>query len=273
MAADPLAPGITFSLEGWVHSEAILAFDPVAAKTSDTGLARAVARGLFRLRVTRVQDQVGRRRADSAFIDHKKEPTPQWEVHRRCWSPTEPTGPIFTRTLHPRTLAWLERGGIVAVAHVRGGGELGEDWHLAGQKLHKENSIRDFITVGQWLVDNKYTSPARLGGKGTGAGGIVVGGALTQRPDLFAAMVSEGGWHNMLRAEFSPTGPANIPEFGTVKEPDGFRALAAVDSYQAVKSGTTYPAILLVTGINDPGRAGLAAGQAGRPFAGGESWR
>ena len=251
MAADPLAPGIAFTLEGWVHSEAILAYDPAAAKTSDTGLAppSPVDFSAYESREFKIQSDDGVQ-IPLSLIAKKNQPFKgDSPVLLAAYGAS---GANLYPTFTPQTLAWLERGGIIAVAHVRGGGELGEDWHLAGQKLHKENSVWDFITAGQWLVDKKYTSPARLGAKGTGAGGIVVGGALTRRPDLFAAIISEAGWFNMLRAEFSPTGPANIPEFGTVKEPDGFKALAAVDACQAVKDGVAYPAVLLTTGVNDP---------------------
>ncbi len=251
LAADPLAPGIAFSLEGWVHSESILAYDPAAAKISDTGLAppSPVDFSAYESREHKIGSDDGVQ-IPLSLISKKNLP-------RHGDAPTllaayGANGASVYPNFAPQTLAWLERGGIIAVAHVRGGGELGEDWHLAGQKLQKENSIQDFLTAARWLVDHKYTSPGRLGGKGTGAGGIVLGGALTRRPDLFAAMVGEAGWFNMLRAEFSPTGPANIPEFGTVKEPDGFKALAAVDAYQAVRDGVAYPAVMLTVGVNAP---------------------
>ena len=152
----------------------------------------------------------------------------------------------------PRALAWLERGGVLAFAHVRGGGEYGEDWHLAGKLLTKNHTWEDFIACGQYLVDNGYTLPTRLGGTGTSAGGITVGRALTERPGLFAAILDRVGSSNPLRAEFTPNGPPNVPEFGTVSDPDGFKALYAMDAYQHVRDGVKYPAVLLTTGINDP---------------------
>jgi prolyl oligopeptidase len=149
-------------------------------------------------------------------------------------------------------LAWLERGGIYAVAHVRGGGEYGEDWHKAGQKLTKPNTWKDFIACAEYLIEKKYTSVAHLAGEGTSAGGILIGRSITERPDLFDAAIIEVGDTDSLRAELMESGPANIPEFGTVKEQDGFKALYEMSSYGHVKDGTRYPAILLVTGINDP---------------------
>ncbi len=89
-------------------------------------------------------------------------------------------------TLTPVSLAWLERGGVLAFAHVRGGGEYGDGWHKAGQKLTKPNTWRDFIACAEYLIEKEYTSPARLAGEGESAGGVLIGRAITERPDLFA---------------------------------------------------------------------------------------
>jgi prolyl oligopeptidase len=102
------------------------------------------------------------------------------------------------------------------------------------------------------LIEQKFTSPGHLAGSGTSAGGILVGGALTQRPDLFAAILSRVGVHNMVRFEASQGGPANVAEFGTVATPEGFRALLAMDAYHRVEQDTAYPAVMFTTGVNDP---------------------
>jgi prolyl oligopeptidase len=149
-------------------------------------------------------------------------------------------------------LALLEKGIVIAWAHVRGGGENGEDWHTAGQKLTKENTISDFIACAEYLIKQGYTSRAKLALRGTSAGGITIGGALTQRPDLFALAIINVGVVNALRAESEPNGAVNTPEFGSVSDPDGFKALYAMDAYQHVKDGAAYPAVLLITGANDP---------------------
>jgi prolyl oligopeptidase len=149
-------------------------------------------------------------------------------------------------------LALLEKGIVIAFAHVRGGGENGEDWHLAGQKLTKQNTISDFIACAEYLIKQGYTSPAKLAGRGTSAGGITIGGALTQRPDLFTLCIVNVGVEDTLRMEAGPNGAVNTPEFGSVKDADGFKALDAMDAYQHVKDGTAYPAVLLITGANDP---------------------
>jgi prolyl oligopeptidase len=155
-------------------------------------------------------------------------------------------------TFLPTTLAWYERGGIYAIAHIRGGGEYGEEWHKAGQKLNKQNTIDDFIACAEYLIAQKYTRPEKLSGEGTSAGGIPSGGSLVKRPDLWSVMVIRVGVTNTLRSEVSENGPPNVPEFGSVSSEDGFKGLMIVDSYHKVKDGTKYPAVLLTTGLNDP---------------------
>lgn len=152
----------------------------------------------------------------------------------------------------PASLAWLERGGVIGVAHVRGGGEYGEDWHNGGRKATKMNTISDFIACAKYLIDHKYTSPQHLAGEGTSAGGITIGGAITERPDLFAAALDNVGMSDDLRAELQINGPANIPEFGTVKDEQDFHHLLGISAYHRIKDQTPYPAVLLTTGINDP---------------------
>jgi prolyl oligopeptidase len=152
----------------------------------------------------------------------------------------------------PRFLPWLDLGGVYAVAHVRGGGELGEDWHKAGQKLTKPHTWRDCIDAAKWLVANRWTSSAKLAVEGTSAGGIMVGRFLTEAPSLLAVAVVRVGDSNATRFEFMEAGPANIPEFGTIKDREGFKGLLEMDAYQHVKDGTAYPAVMLTTGMTDP---------------------
>ena len=157
--------------------------------------------------------------------------------------------PVF---YNPLTIAWLERGGVFAVAHVRGGGEYGKEWHLAGQKLTKPNTWKDFIACAEYLIDKGYTSRERIAGQGGSAGGILIGRAITERPDLFAAAVINVGSLDAIRFETTTNGVPNIPEFGTVKDEDGFKGLLEMSSYHHVKEGVKYPAVLLTHGINDP---------------------
>jgi prolyl oligopeptidase len=152
----------------------------------------------------------------------------------------------------PTSLAWLERGGVFAIAHVRGGGEYGEAWHLAGFQQTKPNTWKDFIACAEYLVSEKFTSPAHLAGQGGSAGGILIGRAITDRPDLFAAAIINVGVNDMLRMETTTNGVPNIQEFGSVKTEAGFRALLEMSAFHHVRDGAKYPAVLLTTGINDP---------------------
>jgi prolyl oligopeptidase len=149
------------------------------------------------------------------------------------------------------TRVWLDQGGVYVTASIRGGGEYGEEWHLGGNLTRKQNVFDDFIACGQYLVDQKYTSPAHLGILGGSNGGLLMGAALTQRPDLFRAVVSFVGIYDMLRVELDPNGAFNVTEFGTVKDPVQFKALYAYSPYHHVKDGTQYPAVLFLTGEND----------------------
>ena len=161
-------------------------------------------------------------------------------------------GDAFTPGYSRRFNAWLDRGYVLAVAHVRGGGELGEAWHLAGKKLTKSNTWGDFIATAQYLIDNKYTSASHLGIWSQSAGGILIGRSITERPDLFAAAVDGVPCSDMLRQETGPNGPPNIPEFGSVATEEGFKGLYAMSAYHHVKPGTKYPAVLVTAGANDP---------------------
>jgi prolyl oligopeptidase len=143
-------------------------------------------------------------------------------------------------------------GVVVAYAHVRGGSEKGEAWYRAGYKTTKPNTWKDFISTAEYLIKKGYTSASKLGGSGTSAGGILISRAITERPDLFGAAVVNVGCANAMRMEFSPNGPVNTPEFGTVKDPVEAPALYEMDGVQHVQAGVKYPAVLGVGGWNDP---------------------
>jgi prolyl oligopeptidase len=149
-------------------------------------------------------------------------------------------------------LQLLKRGISVAVANLRGGGEFGEEWHDEGRLTRKQNVFDDFAAVAQTLIDRKYTRREKLGIMGGSNGGLLMGAAFTQHPELFHTVVSFVGIYDMLRVELSPNGAFNVTEFGTVKEADQFRALYAYSPYHHVKNGVQYPAILFLTGDNDP---------------------
>jgi prolyl oligopeptidase len=146
---------------------------------------------------------------------------------------------------------WLDQGGVYVETNLRGGGEYGEEWHKAGNLTHKQNVFDDLVGCAQYLIDHKYTSPEHLAILGGSNGGLLMGAAFTERPDLFRAVVSYVGIYDMLRVELDPNGAFNVTEFGTVKDPGQFSALYGYSPYHHVKDGTKYPAILFLTGEND----------------------
>lgn len=160
-------------------------------------------------------------------------------------------GIVEEPALSPRTLAWLEQGGIIAVAHVRGGGIYGDGWRRAAWKTTKANTWKDGIAVAEWLIANGYTSRGKLAIYGGSAGAIFVGRAVTERPDLFNAAVVAVGNTDSVRSEFRANGAGNIPEYGTVKKEDEFRGLLAMSTYHNVRADTPYPAVMFEHGVND----------------------
>jgi prolyl oligopeptidase len=147
---------------------------------------------------------------------------------------------------------WAEQGGVYAVANLRGGGEFGEAWHKAGMLDKKQNVFDDFIAAAEWLIKNNYTSPSRLAIQGGSNGGLLVGAALTQRPELYQAVVCEFPDLDMIGYyRFKNNNPPALLEYGNASDPEQFKFLYAYSPYQRVKPGTKYPAALLTTGDTD----------------------
>ncbi|OGF62977.1 MAG: hypothetical protein A2Y62_04810 [Candidatus Fischerbacteria bacterium RBG_13_37_8] len=157
-----------------------------------------------------------------------------------------------TPRFNPVMRIWIEKGGVYAVAIIRGGGEYGEEWHKAGMLTKKQNCFDDFAAVMKFLIDSGYTKPDLLTITGGSNGGLLMGAMITQHPDLFKATVSFVGLYDMVHMEQSPNGQFNIPEYGTVKDPEQFKAMYDYSPYHHVKDGTAYPEILFMTGANDP---------------------
>jgi len=249
-SSDEREPGLLIGMTSWVKPPAYFMVD-----------ARGAVRELP-IQPAFPLDVSGYESREVMVPSHDGTPVPLSIVHRRGLArdganPTLLLGyGAYGFTSDPRfsapSLAWLERGGVLAFAHVRGGGAFGREWHLAGQKLTKPNTWKDFIACAEYLVREKYASPATLAGTGRSAGGILMGNALAERPELFAAAVINVGVTNMLRFEHTANGPANIPEFGSTTTEEGFKGLFAMDAYTKVRDQAAYPAVLLTHGINDP---------------------
>ncbi len=251
-AARPEDAGITFALQSWTRASRVYTFDPESGTVRDTGL---VPNNPAERREFEVAD-VKARSADGtlvpltivAFAGLKKDsshPT----LLEGYGAVGQVTDPVFTPALIP----WLERGGVSAQCHVRGGGDLGEEWHRAGQRRNKANTISDFIACAEYLVTQGYTTPARLAGMGASAGGLTIGGAINRRPDLFAVAFPVVAVSDLLRFGLGTNRPQldHVQEYGTVTDPDDFRAMLAVSPYHNITPGTRYPAVFAMTAIND----------------------
>ena len=249
MVASPRLPGVLVRMEGWIEPPAIVQVD-VKGELHKTGLQPPPPIDLSSMDAVRLHA----RSHDGATI-------PITLVYRKSTTlngrnPTLLTaygsfGVTLAPTFDPALMAWLERGGVYAIAHVRGGGEYGMAWHLSGMRAQKANTVLDFIAVADFICKYGFTSPAHLAALGTGAGGIPVGGALVRRPDLFAAVVERVPMADMVRMEETPQGPANVPEFGSAASSAGAAALRAISPYHQVKRAA-YPGVLITAGVNDP---------------------
>jgi prolyl oligopeptidase len=154
--------------------------------------------------------------------------------------------------LHRLNRLWIDQGGVYAEANLRGGNEFGETWHEAGRLLRKQHVFDDFYACARALVDKGYTRPERLAINGRSNGGLLMGAALTQHPEMYRAVVSGVGIYDSLRFELTDNGVFNVTELGTVSDPAQLRALYAYSPYHRVRDGVAYPAVLLTTGANDP---------------------
>jgi prolyl oligopeptidase len=146
---------------------------------------------------------------------------------------------------------WFDADGVFAIANLRGGGEYGEDWHDQGKLTNKQHVFDDFTACAQLLIQRKYTNPKKLGIEGGSNGGLLMGAALTQRPDMFRAVASTAGIYDMMRVESTQNGQFNATEYGSIKNPTQFKTLYGYSPYQHVVNDTKYPAILLMVGEND----------------------
>jgi prolyl oligopeptidase len=248
---DPLRSGALLRVAGWTQSPAYVAVDGALGTVARTALLPPSRADFANI----TSSQVRVRSHDGVEV-------PLSIIHARN-APRDGSARLMLDAYgaygisqepfySPSLLAWLERGGIFAVAHVRGGGELGKEWHRGGFRSTKANSWRDMIAAAEWLVREKWTVPSRLAISGSSAGALAAGNAMIERPDLFAALVSEVGFHDTLRSEIGMVGPANVPEFGSIATEAGFRDLLAMSSYARLRDGTRYPAALFTTGFNDP---------------------
>ncbi|HEY4126359.1 MAG TPA: prolyl oligopeptidase family serine peptidase, partial [Rhizomicrobium sp.] len=246
---DPRENGASFALESWNLPPTEYSYDPKTGKFTELklGVMPAFNPDDFTVQVLQARAKDGVM-VPLSLMQPKGVKGPQITMIQAYGSYGLSQWPFFS----PRNVSFVREGGTFAMCHVRGGGELGEKWRLAGKDENKPNTWRDIIACGEDLIARGITTKDKLFIFGGSAGGITMGMALTERPDLFAGVIDAVPAANTTRSEFSPNGPPNIPEFGTITTEQGFKNLLAMDSYQHVKDGTTYPAVLITTGINDP---------------------
>jgi prolyl oligopeptidase len=251
-AVTPNLPGVFVRTRSWTHEGQLFYFNAATKKFTDTDLLPV---GKFDSPKDLVSTEV-------MVTSHDGVEVPLSIIHRKDlkldgMNPTMISGyggygHTQSMGYDPVNLGWFEQGGVIAIAHVRGGGTFGKEWHHAGRKSTKPNTWKDFIACAEYLVKAGYTQPSKLAGKGGSAGGILIGRSITERPDLFGAAQIAVGCTDMLRFETTMNGPPNIPEFGTVTKEDSFRELLAMSTLHQIKDGTKYPAVILTHGINDP---------------------
>jgi prolyl oligopeptidase len=244
------ASGILFHNSSFLEPPGWYRFDPETGRTSRTALASASPVSFHDCEVLR-EFPVSKdgTRVPMSIILRKG-------TRRDGKNPTLLTGYggfgiSETPQFSPTQRVWLDQGGIYVVANLRGGNEYGEDWHQAGRLISKQNVFDDFLACARHLIDRKYTNPDKLAIEGGSNGGLLVGAALTQHPDLFRAVVCRVGVLDMILHDRHPNGAFNAPEYGTVRDPEQFKAIYGYSPYHHVQEGTAYPAVLLLAGAND----------------------
>jgi prolyl oligopeptidase len=245
-------PGVLVTLSSWVKATNYYSYDPDKKRLIELELQPP---GPYSRPKDVVSREVKVRSYDGTLVPMSIVGLQSFKLdgtHPALLSGYGSYGIVNEPTYQPVAQAYLEHGIWLATAHVRGGGVYGDEWHRAGQKANKPNTWKDFIACAEYLINEKYAAKDKLAGVGGSAGGITIGRALTERPDLFTVALPIVGALDTLRSEFTANGPPNIPEFGSVKDEEGFKALREMSTYDHIREGTAYPTILLYHGYNDP---------------------
>ena len=246
---DPRKPGIDIDLSSWVLPPTGYAYDPTSGKFADLKLGK---HGDINPADYTVSDLEAKSydgvMVPVSLIQPKGKPTPQITVMEAYGS----YGITNLADFSTRRAAMMKEGITYAICHVRGSSIKGHSWYLDGKDANKHNTWQDLVACGRDLVARGITTPKKLFIIGGSAGGITMGRTMETAPDLFAGVMDIVPAANTLRMEFTPNGPDNIPEFGTVTKEQGFKNLYDMDSIAHLKKGVDYPAIVISTGLNDP---------------------
>ena len=251
--SDPRAPGITITLSSWAVPPTLYAYQPSSKTFADLKIGTPGDIDPSKFAVSdleaRAPDGV---RVPLSLIQPKEVPASITGAPITIIEAYGSYGISELADFSVRRAAAMSQGITYGICHVRGGGELGEAWRLAGKDADKHHTWEDLIACAELLIGRGTTGKDRLFILGGSAGGITVGRAITERPDLFAGAIAQVPSANTLRAEFSANGPPNVPEFGSIATRSGFANLYAMDTLAHIKKGTQYPAVLVATGLNDP---------------------
>ena len=249
LATETSRDGVTFPLSTWLEPSAYYAYDPKTKQTVPTGLASQSKITDDRIVATEVEVPSTNGAQVPLSILHLKD-LPLDGSHPTIIAGYAAYGISQHASFNAIRLGWLERGGVIAVCHARGGSEKGRTWQDDGSRTKKLNGIHDVIACGEYLIAQKYTSPARLAIEGGSAGGILMGRALSERPDLFAAAHIAVGMVNPLRTLAAENGANQIGELGDPTTEAGYKSILAFDPYVNLTKAT-YPAVIFTVGLND----------------------
>jgi prolyl oligopeptidase len=249
LSASPDRPGARFYLETWTRPFRVFAVD-AGKQVRDLNLMEAWPVDYSHL----TSEEVEVKSADGTLV-------PMSIVYRKDLKRDGSAAALLegyasygsaqNAFFSPIRLAWVDKGGVFADCHARGGGARGKAWHEAGIKANKERGIEDFIACAEHLIANGFTSASKLTGTGTSSGGLLIGGAITRRPDLFTAALVRVPVANLMRFESTEGGPANVPEYGSIANAGDVRFMLASDPYQRIREGTRYPALVVTGGMHD----------------------
>jgi prolyl oligopeptidase len=252
MAANADLPDVTFKLQSWTRPAEVYSYDPNSNRIAE--ISALVTRRVTAPQLELEAIELEVKSADGTMI-------PLSIVYRRGLDRKSERPVLITAYgnygvsirahFDPRRLAWFEQGGIFAVAHVRGGGEDGEEWHRLGQRDKKQNSVDDLVACSRYLSGIGYGSGGRIAVEGISAGAITVGGAITQHPELFSVAIIRVGISDPIRFENTSLGPQNTQEFGSISNESDIIPLFRMSPYYHIAEGTRYPAMLFTAAIHD----------------------
>jgi len=250
LATDPAREGLTVTMQGWTDESRAFSLDATSTALKEIPLVEPLKVATAPI----IAEEVEAKSADGTMVPLtilRRKDLAKDGSHPTILDGYGAYGLSLTPAFRPYRFAWLERGGVYAVAHVRGGGEKGDAWRQGAKGPNKPKGIQDFVACGEYLVRERYTAPTRLAATGRSFGGILVGRAMTERPDLFAAVEVSVGELNALRFLAGDNGSNQMAELGSPETEAGARALVAMDAFYNVRAGVKYPAVMLETGLND----------------------